>query len=62
MTESFERGSTVHVEPRNDLVGHDTSTDEATCVCGPSHEPVFDQDTGAVSGYVITHQALDGRQ
>lgn len=54
--------TTWHVAPRNDLVGHNTATDEPVCVCGPSHEPVFDQDIGSVSGYVVVHHSLDARE
>lgn len=47
---------TQHVVPINDLVDHELTED---CVCGPATEPVV-RDDGSV-GWVILHQALDGR-
>lgn len=51
-------GQTVHVSPINDLIDHDTDTDD--CLCGPSIEAVDDGDGGY--GYVLTHHSLDGRE
>lgn len=51
--------STVHVEPINDLIEHDTSG-QAECVCGPRTRPVKRED-GSV-GWVVTHNSLDGRE
>jgi hypothetical protein len=48
----------VHVHPANDLVEHDTVSDD--CVCGPSMRPVR-QDDGSIT-WVITHHSLDGRE
>lgn len=50
---------TVHVEPINDLIGHEDGID---CVCGPYVEWV-DPETGETypSGPLVVHQALDGR-
>jgi hypothetical protein len=52
--------TTLHVTPQSDLVGHDTSTAEPDCVCGPEATPV-DQDDGAV-GWLLVHHSLDGRE
>jgi len=51
---------TLHVSPVNDLVDHDTQTDQADCVCGPEVEPV-ERDDGSF-GYLIVHHSLDGRE
>jgi hypothetical protein len=51
-------GQTVHVYPVNDIVEHDTETDD--CQCGPSIEAVPDGEGGY--GYVLTHHSLDGRE
>lgn len=48
----------VHVFPVDDLVGHDTESDD--CVCGPELEPCVRSD-GSV-GWLITHQSLDRRE
>lgn len=45
----------VHVEPVNDLVGHEVQD----CVCGPLVEPVKQHDGG--TGWLVTHHPLDGR-
>jgi hypothetical protein len=50
--------STIHVEPINDLIEHDTTG--APCVCGPKERPVK-HDDGSV-GWVVTHNSLDGRE
>lgn len=50
----------LHVAPVGDLVGHDTSTVEADCACGPRVEPVK-RDDGSV-GWLIVHASLDGRE
>ena len=49
---------TVHVYPINDLVQHDTETDE--CICGPVTEAV-QRDDGSY-GWVTKHHSLDGRE
>lgn len=49
---------TVHVYPVNDLIEHDTESED--CPCGPTPEAVPDQD-GAM-GWLITHHSLDGRE
>ncbi|WP_435110148.1 hypothetical protein [Nocardiopsis synnemataformans] len=51
---------TLHVVPNNDLIEHDWSTNDATCVCGPTTKPIKRPD-GSV-GWVITHSSLDGRE
>jgi hypothetical protein len=50
--------STIHVEPVNDLIEHDTSGQ--TCVCGPTERPVV-RDDGSI-GWVVVHNSLDGRE
>lgn len=45
--------STIHVYPLNDLVEHDTESDD--CVCGPECEFVE-------GGVVVSHHSLDGRE
>lgn len=50
---------TVHVIPVNDLIEHEDIGDD--CPCGPTSEPVKDNETGAV-GWLITHHSLDGRE
>ena len=52
--------NTVHVAPVADLVEHDTDTDDATCVCGPTVEPVPRAD-GSM-GWLAIHHSLDGRE
>lgn len=52
------RLSTVHVVPVGDLIEHDT--DGGDCLCGPSTEPVPDED-GSV-GWVVVHHSLDSRE
>jgi hypothetical protein len=47
-----------HVYPVNDLIEHDTDTDE--CVCGPVVEPV-ERDDGSF-GWLLRHNTLDGRE
>lgn len=49
----------IHVVPVDDLVPHDTATDEAVCVCGPSVERVEGDDG---DGWLIVHHSLDGRE
>lgn len=50
----------LHVAPVGDLVGHDTSTSEPDCVCGPRVDPVK-RDDGSM-GWLIVHHSLDGRE
>jgi hypothetical protein len=47
-----------HVHPVNDLIEHDTVSDD--CVCGPGMRPVRQND-GSIT-WVITHHSLDGRE
>lgn len=47
----------VHVSPINDLLDHDTVGD---CACLPVCKPV-ERDDGSI-GYVVVHNAWDGRQ
>ena len=50
--------ATVHVFPVNDIIEHNTDTDD--CVCGPTAEPVIVDDGSC--GWVIVHHSLDGRE
>ena len=50
--------ATVHVFPVNDIIEHNTDTDD--CVCGPTTEPVINDDGSC--GWVIVHHSLDGRE
>lgn len=50
----------LHVFPLDDVVDHDTSTEEPDCVCGPQTRPVV-RDDGSM-GWLIVHNALDGRE
>jgi hypothetical protein len=47
-----------HVYPTNDLIEHDTETDD--CICGPEIQPV-ETDSGGIN-WVIVHNSLDGRE
>ncbi len=47
----------IHVVPINDLIEHYTDDD---CACGPATEPV-PRDDGS-TGWLVTHEALDGRE
>lgn len=49
-----------HVVPVDDLIEHDSSTDEADCPCGPTTQPV-PRDDGSM-GWLIVHASLDGRE
>ena len=49
---------TVHTYPVNDLIDHEY-TDE--CPCGPTVEPVMNDQDGSV-GWQIIHHSLDGRE
>ncbi|WP_170931965.1 hypothetical protein [Brachybacterium massiliense] len=50
-------GQTFHVYPVDDLIAHDTETED--CICGPKIELV-PSETG--DGWLITHNSLDGRE
>lgn len=50
--------TTMHVEPINDLIEHDTSG--TPCICGPTERPVK-RDDGSI-GWVVVHNSLDGRE
>lgn len=50
--------ATVHCYPVNDLVEHNTDSDD--CVCGPAIEPVPGDD--GYIGWLISHHSLDGRE
>ncbi|GLP64325.1 hypothetical protein TUSST3_09450 [Streptomyces sp. TUS-ST3] len=52
--------NTLHLTPRHDLVGHDTSTADPDCVCGPEVRPTTRED-GSV-GWLLVHHSLDGRE
>lgn len=49
---------TVHVSPVNDLIEHDTETED--CVCVPEIRPA-EQEDGSVL-WVLVHHSLDGRE
>lgn len=51
---------TLHIHPVGDLIAHDTATDDADCVCGPTIRPA-EQDDGSM-GWLIVHNSLDGRE
>lgn len=48
----------VHIEPLNDLIEHDTDSDD--CPCGPRCEPVERED-GSMN-WLYVHHSLDGRE
>jgi hypothetical protein len=48
----------IYVVPVDDLIGHDTDTEE--CVCGPEIEPV-ERDDGSIA-WLFVHHSLDGRE
>lgn len=50
--------SIYHVYPEGDLIEH--VTDDDSCVCGPTTEPV-PRDDGSY-GWLIIHHSLDGRE
>ncbi|MEU1078528.1 MULTISPECIES: hypothetical protein [unclassified Streptomyces] len=50
----------THIHPVDDKVEHDTSSGEASCVCGPAVRPVA-RDDGSMS-YLIVHHSLDNRE
>lgn len=50
--------TTMHVEPVNDLIEHDTIG--TPCICGPRERPVKAND-GSVN-WVVVHNSLDGRE
>lgn len=50
--------TTVHTYPVNDLIEHDTDSDD--CQCGPTTQPVESED-GTI-GWHIIHHSLDGRE
>lgn len=52
--------STLHVTPITDQIGHDTSTTEPDCACGPEVRPVTQED-GSM-GWLLVHHSLDGRE
>ena len=51
---------TLHVVPVNDLIDHDTATDEPDCVCGPTVERV--KRDGGGDSWLLVHHSLDGRE
>lgn len=50
----------VHVAPVDDLIEHETDSDEASCVCGPATLPLELCD-GLVA-WAHIHASLDGRE
>lgn len=46
--------TTIHVEPINDVIEHNTASDD--CVCGPDIEYLEN------GGKLVTHHSLDGRE
>lgn len=51
--------ATVHTIPVNDLIEHDTDSEDA-CPCGPTPEHVPNPD--GPDGWLIKHHSLDGRE
>jgi len=55
----FAEGAVVvHVYPVNDLIEHDTDSDDG--ICGPTPEAVARED-GSM-GWLMSHHSLDGRE
>lgn len=52
--------STLHVVPVNDLVEHDTTTDQPDCICGPQTQLTPRADGS--DGWILIHAALDNRE
>lgn len=52
-------GSTVHVVPVADLIGHETNLGDS-CPCGTTTEHVKRADGS--SGWIVIHNSLDGRE
>jgi hypothetical protein len=50
--------SAIHVYPVDDLIDHDTESQE--CVCGSTNRPEK-RDDGSV-GWIVVHHSLDGRE
>lgn len=50
--------SIIHVLPADDLIEHNSDSDE--CACGPLIEPV-PRDDGSF-GWLVIHYSLDGRE
>lgn len=50
--------STLHLYPENDVIDHDTDSDD--CWCGPKTSPTKEPD-GSI-GWVILHNSIDGRE
>lgn len=48
---------TYHVRPVNDLIEHDTTSDD--CICGPAFELV---PTDHGDAWLVVHNSLDGRE
>ena len=51
--------STLHVVPVDDLVEHESATDQPDCACGPT--PTLVQHDSEPDHWLIVHHALDGR-
>lgn len=49
---------TIHVLPVNDLIEHEDEGED--CPCGPRVEAVFREDGS--NGWIVVHNALDGRE
>ncbi|MGW0780315.1 hypothetical protein [Streptomyces sp. NPDC002913] len=52
--------ATVHVTPLDDLIEHDTDSDDSSCVCGPQEVPL-DLGGGFIA-WAYVHASLDGRE
>ena len=50
--------ATIHVYPVNDLIQHNTDSDE--CLCGPTIGAVIADDGSC--GWRVTHNSMDGRE
>ncbi|MEI5032379.1 hypothetical protein RB201_04060 [Streptomyces sp. S1A(2023)] len=51
--------ATAHVVPLDDLIDHDTDSEEPSCVCGPETVPI---ELGEIVAWAYVHASLDGRE
>lgn len=54
----YGRRNTTHVYPINDLIEHNTDSDD--CICGPRIDVVKRKDGSCA--YIVVHHSLDGRE
>jgi hypothetical protein len=50
--------TTVHVLPVDDLIAHESDSDD--CPCGPNVQP-YEAEDGSIS-WLVVHHALDRRE